>query len=43
MNIKIPIEQLREVGEHSLIGALSVANPQVNYIQGNVGYILEST
>lgn len=34
MNINIPIEQLREVDGTSLIGKVSVAVPQANYIQG---------
>jgi membrane-anchored protein YejM (alkaline phosphatase superfamily) len=34
MNIKVPAEQLREADGTSLIGAVSVAVPQVTYLQG---------
>lgn len=34
MNIKVPVEQLREMDGTPLIGAVSVAAPQVNYVQG---------
>lgn len=36
LNIKIPLEQLRELDGTSLIGTVSVAQPQANYIQGNL-------
>lgn len=34
MGIKIPVEHLREIDGTSLIGPVSIAVPQVNYIQG---------
>jgi predicted AlkP superfamily pyrophosphatase or phosphodiesterase len=34
LHIKIPVEQLREVDGSSLIGTISIANPEVTYIQG---------
>ena len=36
MNIKVPEEQLREMDGTSLIGPVSVAAPQANYIQGKL-------
>lgn len=36
LNIKIPLEQLRELDGTSLIGPVSVAQPQANYIQGSL-------
>lgn len=34
LSIKLPIDQLREVDGTSLIGSVSVALPQANYVQG---------
>ncbi|MDP9079184.1 MAG: alkaline phosphatase family protein [Bacteroidota bacterium] len=34
MNVKVPVEQLREADGTSLIGTVSVAVPQVIYVQG---------
>ncbi|WP_426669395.1 alkaline phosphatase family protein [Mucilaginibacter sp. McL0603] len=36
LNINIPAEQLREIDGTSLIGAVSVAVPNVNYVQGTL-------
>jgi predicted AlkP superfamily pyrophosphatase or phosphodiesterase len=36
MDVKIPTEQLRELDGTSLIGPVSVAVPQVNYVQGTL-------
>ena len=36
MNVTIPVEQLREMDGTSLIGPVSVAVPQANYVQGAI-------
>ena len=36
MNIKIPVEQLREMDGTSIIGPISVTSPQATYIQGSI-------
>jgi predicted AlkP superfamily pyrophosphatase or phosphodiesterase len=36
MNIKVPVEQLRETDGTSLIGTVSIAVPQATYVQGNI-------
>lgn len=36
LNVKIPVGQLRELDGTSLIGPVSVAQPQANFVQGNL-------